>query len=363
MSADDLSLDIAWARPGFDLRVEETVRGQGVTGVFGPSGSGKTSLLRLIAGFETPMTAGTIRLGDDDWLSPARRSAVPAHLRRIGYVSQHADLFGHLDVRGNLEFAARRSKLGDRQRQEIIEALELADLLDRHPGNLSGGERQRVALGRALMSRPRMLLLDEPLSALDRPRRHRLMSYLRSVLAQFDGPVFYVSHDVDEMLALADRVLLLAGGRINDRGDTASVLAAHFASLDGGAQTAGILSGRIERHDPALALSEVSVPGGKIQLPGILDRPAGEAIRLRIDARDIVLAREEPAGLSIRNALQAEISAIDPDPADAFAQVQLNLPGQHALTARLTRAAVLDLDLAPGDTVYALIKTASLASL
>lgn len=362
MSADDLIIDLHWSRPGFTLRLETAIPAQGVTGVFGASGSGKTSLLRLIAGFETAGES-VIRLGGTDWSKTGRRNSMPPHKRRIGYVTQHADLFEHLDVRGNLDFATRRSGLTVERQDGIIEALELDTLLERRTGQLSGGERQRVALARALMSDPELLMLDEPLSALDRGRRQKLISYIRDSLAGFPGPVLYVSHDLDEMLALTDRVLLLDNGSIRAQGETSDVLADYLVQTEQGEQAAGVLSGQIETHDPGLALSRIAVADGTIFLPGLLDRPPGDPVRLRIAARDVILARSEPQELSIRNRLKARITAIEADPAPAFCLVRLELAGGTSLTARLTRAAVQELALEPGETVLALIKTASLASL
>lgn len=362
MSAEDLTLDLRWSRPGFTLRVDTVIPAQGVTGVFGASGSGKTSLLRLIAGFETS-GAGVIRLGGTDWSKTGGGNSLPPHKRRIGYVTQHADLFEHLDVRGNLDFAARRSGLPVDRQDGIIEALELDTLLGRRTGQLSGGEKQRVALARALMSDPKLLMLDEPLSALDRGRRQKLIAYIRSSLTGFPGPVLYVSHDLDEMLALTDRVLLLEHGSIRYQGDTSDGLSNYLVQTDQGEQAAGVLSGQIEAHDHGLALSRVAIAGGVIYLPDLLDRPPGAPVRLRIAARDVILARNEPQGLSIRNRLKATITAIDADLAPAFCLVRLQLAGGTGLTARLTRAAVQELSLEPGDPVLALIKTASLASL
>jgi molybdate transport system ATP-binding protein len=362
MSADDLILDLQWSRPGFTLRLDTVIPAQGVTGVFGASGSGKTSLLRLIAGFETA-DEGIIRLGGTDWSRTGAPNRLAPHKRRIGYVTQHADLFQHLDVLGNLDFAARRSGLPTDRQGGIIEALELDTLLEQRPGQLSGGEKQRVALARALMSDPELLMLDEPLSALDRGRRQTLTAYIRDSLAGFRGPVLYVSHDLDEMLALTDRVILLDNGSIRDQGDTSDVLADYLVQTEQGEQAAGVLSGQIAAHDVDLALSRVAIADGAIFLPGLLDRPPGDPVRLRIAARDVILARTEPDGLSIRNRLKAKITAIEADPAPAFCLVRLELAGGTGLTARLTRAAAQDLALEPGERVLALIKTASLASL
>lgn len=361
MSAEDLHLDLSWRRAGFTLELAERIPARGVTGVFGPSGSGKTSLLRMIAGFETP-DHGEIGRGTSVWARAGDRKGLAAHKRRIGYVSQNADLFEHLDVAGNLDFAAHRSGLPADRRAGIINALELDPLLQRRTSQLSGGETQRVALGRALMSDPDLLMFDEPLSALDRGRRSRLLTYIREGLAEFDGPVLYVSHDLEEMLALTDRVILLESGSVRAHGETASVLAELLAQTETGEHAAGVLTGVIQSHDPDLALSLIAIANDVILLPGLLQRETGEPVRLRVAARDVILALKEPTGLSIRNRLQAEISAIEADSSPAFSLIRLKLGGEAVLTARLTRAAVQELGLKPGLSVFALIKTASLAS-
>jgi len=223
-----LEVDVRVAFGGFDLQVEQAIPAAGVTAVFGPSGSGKTTLLRSLLGFETE-SRGRIALNGDVWLDSEAGVAVPPYRRPVGCTFQDGRLFPHLDVEGNLGYADRRSTpepgvAASITRGDVVDALDLGPLLDRRPHTLSGGERQRAALGRALLSRPRLLLLDEPLSALDRRRKAEIMPYLLALHPRFGIPTLYVSHAVDEVALLADRVLVLAEGRARAFGGTVEVL-------------------------------------------------------------------------------------------------------------------------------------------
>lgn len=211
-----LELDCELTLGDFHLQVRETLDLQGIVGLFGPSGCGKTSLLRVIAGLETG-ARGRVCFAGECWRDDARGVFVPAHRRRVGYVFQDARLFAHLSVAGNLDYPRRRCS-GPIAYEDVLRALDLAPLLRRRPDSLSGGERQRVAVGRALLSQPRLLLLDEPLSALDRGRRREILPYFELLPNVFKLPLLYVTHDVEELTALADTVLTMARGRILARG-------------------------------------------------------------------------------------------------------------------------------------------------
>jgi len=350
-----LSVDIRVDFPGFSLEVAQEFAGDGITAVFGPSGCGKSTLLRSIAGFE-PGAAGRVRFGDEVWMD-ARRSLAP-HRRGVGYVFQDARLFPHLSVRGNLDFSARRAG-GVPARygfDDVAEVLDLAPLFARRVTQLSGGERQRVAIGRTLLARPRLLLMDEPLAALDTRRKGEILPYIARLRTAFRLPVLYVTHALEEVTQLCDRIVALAAGRVVATGDVASVLERlDLADVQGRFEAGAILRGRITGRDAAMHLSRVDLGGAMLDVPEI-SRPVGEEVRLRVRARDVSLARGRPEGLSIRNRLAATVLAVEEENAGAFAEVLLDVAGQH-LRARVTRAAIRELGLVAGDAVTALVKS------
>jgi len=350
-----LSVDIRVDFPGFSLEVAQEFAGDGITAVFGPSGCGKSTLLRSIAGFE-PGAAGRVRFGDEVWMD-ARRSLAP-HRRGVGYVFQDARLFPHLSVRGNLDFSARRAG-GVPARygfDDVAEVLDLAPLFARRVTQLSGGERQRVAIGRTLLARPRLLLMDEPLAALDTRRKGEILPYIARLRTAFRLPVLYVTHALEEVTQLCDRIVALAAGRVVATGDVASVLERlDLADVQGRFEAGAILLGRITGRDAAMHLSRVDLGGATLDVPEI-SRPVGEEVRLRVRARDVSLARGRPEGLSIRNRLAATVLAVEEENAGAFAEVLLDVAGQH-LRARVTRAAIRELGLVAGDAVTALVKS------
>jgi molybdate transport system ATP-binding protein len=351
---DALEVDIELARGDFRLCVRESFTLAGTTAIFGASGSGKTSLLRVIAGLE-PAARGRIALRGREWLGDA--GSIPAERRAIGYVFQDARLFAHLDVRGNLQFPVRHGKRrGNVSLDAIVAALGLADLLARYPASLSGGEQQRVAIGRALLADPVLLLMDEPLSSLDIARKRELLPLIRELATRFGVPVFYVTHDVDELAFLADRVVMLAGGRNVASGSAREILArADFARLSEIDDPGSILEAQIESQTGELSI--VALAAGRIRLPRIPGAP-GTAVALRVRARDVVLATVEPVGISIRNRLNATVRELQPRD-DGLVTVWLQT-GEQALAARITCEAAEELALAPGMAVFALIKSVAL---
>lgn len=363
MSADrpppePLRLRLHLEVPGFRLDVDEALEPAGITAVFGASGSGKSTLLRCIAGFEKP-AEGRIALGNAVWLDTAAGIDVPAYRRPVGFMFQDARLFGHLDVAGNLAFAARRAGAAGIEREAVIEAFDLEPLLHRRVDALSGGERRRVALGRTLLRAPRLLLLDEPLTGLDRERKADILGYLESIPRQFRIPTLYVSHDIDEVAALADDMLVLAGGRVQMHGSAAAVVERLDLQPITGRFEAGVLvEGRVRGHDQRLHLSFVDVADDELTLPSIDRVPVGESVRLRIRARDVAIATERPVGLSIRNVLPGTVAEVVSDAEAGFAEVWVQLSGVR-LRARVTLAAVEALDLRPGQEVFALVKSVS----
>ncbi|MEM9176588.1 MAG: molybdenum ABC transporter ATP-binding protein [Myxococcota bacterium] len=344
----------------FTLEVDERIEARGVTAIFGPSGSGKTTLLRAIAGFERP-ARGRIALGERVFSDAEAGEFVPPHLRPIGFLFQDARLFDHLDVAGNLDFGARRRGRGDARfaSGDVIASLDLAPLLPRRVDGLSGGERQRVALARTLLSGPELLLLDEPLSALDAARKAEILPYLETVTRRFGIPTLFVSHDLDDVVRLADRVLVLDDGQIAGEGPTAAVVEGlDRPSVAERGEASVVLEGRVLRHDARLHLTLVDLHGDTVSLPLAERLEEGDPVRLRVLARDVAIAVTRPEGLSIRNVLAGRVTSIRDQGAGA-ADVTIQLREDH-LRARLTRAAVEELVLTEGRDVFALVKSVSL---
>jgi len=351
-----LSFSLTRHWPGFSLEAEADIPLTGVTAVFGPSGGGKSTLLRALAGLEDGVQ-GRIAFAGQQWLG-APRGPVAPHRRGVGYVFQDARLFDHLTVEGNLFYAARRSGAG---RGDLwvgtLAALDLAPLLGRRPGSLSGGERQRVAIGRALLTRPRLLLMDEPLSALDRRRKAAILPHLQEVAAQFKIPTLYVSHALDEVVQLADQVLVLDRGRVQALGPVADVLDGPEFQAIGGRFEAGVLvEAVVTGHDEAVRLTRLTLAGQALSMPMLGGLAPGAQVRLRIRARDVALATARPVGISIRNILAGTVETLETEPDTAFAEVVIDLGGAR-LRARITREAAQDLGLMPGSEVFALVKS------
>jgi len=351
----ELCVDIRLHHPGFALNVTHRFAAEGITALFGPSGCGKTTLLRAIAGFERHAT-GHIGFGDEVWMEG--RDFLPPHRRGVGFVFQDTRLFSHLTVRGNLAYADRRAPHGAAAYgfDDVVTALDLAPLLDRRPGALSGGERQRVAIGRTLLARPRLLLMDEPLAALDTRRKSEILPHIARLPEVFGMPVIHVTHALEEVTQLCDRVVALDKGRVAAAGGVSETLERlDLTALQGRFEAGVVLHGRVVAKDPSLQMTRVDLGGPAFEVPGlILD--VGAELRLRVRARDVSLALSRPEGLSIRNMLEARILSVDPEPETAFAEVLLDIGGQH-LRSRITRAAVQDLGLTKGRKVVALVKS------
>ena len=353
----DLTIDARIAYPGFDLDISHRFGLDGITALFGPSGCGKTTLLRIIAGLES-RAGGRIAFGDETWLDDEGRVFVPPHRRGVGYVFQDARLFPHLSVAGNLHYAARRSARIDRRIDfdDVVAALDLESLLHRRVGVLSGGERQRAAIGRTLLTRPRLLLMDEPLAALDIQRKAEILPYIERLPRAFGVPVIYVTHAIDEVAWLAQRMVVLAAGTKIADGPVSDVLERLDLQPATGRFEAGVvLTARIVGHDNRFHLTRLDHHGQAIDMP-MVDLPIGSEVRLRVRARDVSLATERPRGISVRNILSGTISRIEEEADTAFAETLVNVGGAK-LRARITRAAVADLCLAPGTAVFALVKS------
>ncbi len=318
-----------------------------VTALFGPSGAGKTSIVQAIAGLFRP-DQGRIVLNEHVVLDTKEGIAVPAAARRVGYVFQDSRLFPHMSVEDNLLFGWRRAKTAADSREiaRVIALLGLETLLARKPRHLSGGERQRTALGRALLSSPQLLLLDEPMAALDMARRAEILPYLERLRDDARLPMLYVSHAVDEVARLADEIVFLRDGKVQAQGSVFELM----PMLD--ASAGSLIRAEIARHRPD-SLSELTFAGGMLLVPR-LAREAGAKLRVRIHATDIMLAREEPRQISANNVLSCLVFSLT-EKTGAHVDVTL-LCGPTQLTARITRSSAERLGIAPGVPVYAIVK-------
>ncbi len=362
MSAEshrELSVHVRVRYPGFELDFAHDFHLAGVTALFGPSGAGKSTILRILAGLESG-AAGRVEFDGETWLDSDAGQAVPAHRRGVGFVFQDARLFSHLDVRGNLRFAFRRAQQGGNGTgfDDVVNALDLGPLLSRGTGALSGGERQRVAIGRALLTRPRLLLLDEPLAAMDAARKGEILPYIEGLPDEFGIPAIYVSHSVDEVARLADRMVVMAAGQVAAAGDAVEVLERpDLQHLTGHFEAGAVIDARVTGHDRDFRLTAVEFCGQPILMP-MIDLPLGEVIRLRIRARDVALATRRPDAVSTRNVIEGVITRIVEEHETAFAEVFVDAGGE-LLRARITRKAAADLRLTSGAKVFALVKSVS----
>ncbi|WP_299141358.1 molybdenum ABC transporter ATP-binding protein [uncultured Tateyamaria sp.] len=346
-----LSVTLAHRFGAFDLDIAFDAPA-GVTAIFGRSGAGKTTLVNAVAGLLRPDTA---RITVDGVVFDDVKTHLPAHKRRVGYVFQDARLFPHLSVADNLDYA-RRFGARTRDRARVIEMLGIGALLTRRPATLSGGERQRVALGRALLSDPRVLLMDEPLAALDGPRKAEILPYLDRLKSEAGMPILYVSHAVDEVARLADHMVLLADGRIARQGPIFDVMADPAAIPLLGVREAGaVLRARVEAHGDD-GLSTLRVAAGTLQLLGV-SAPVGSDVRLRVLAQDVLLSLDTPRGLSAQNILPVTIKDIRAGGGPGAAVV-LDAGGD-VLLARVTARAVASMGLQTGQTLFAVIKATS----
>ncbi|HWO14315.1 MAG TPA: molybdenum ABC transporter ATP-binding protein [Polyangiaceae bacterium] len=344
---------------GFSLDVDLELPGRGVTALFGPSGSGKTTLLRCIAGLTR--ATGRLRVGGVPWQDDDAAIALPTHRRPLGVVFQEASLFAHLSVRKNLEFGWKRSGRALQQKEfdAIIDRLDIRPLLGRMPANLSGGERQRVAIGRALVVQPELLLMDEPLSSLDTRRKLEIFPYLERLRDELDVPVVLVSHSLDEVARLAEHLVAMDAGRVVASGPLASMLSRldlPMADLD---DAGAVIEAAVAEQDARYQLTRIDFPGGQLWV-GEMQRPLGAKVRLRVQARDVSVARERLPVTSILNVLPATVVGVRDSGADRV-NVQLELGGaKTVILARITRRSRDALGLAPGVAVFAQVKGVAL---
>jgi molybdate transport system ATP-binding protein len=353
-----IEVDVALARASFTLAVKFSA-GHGITALFGESGAGKSTVLHLVAGLLRP-DQGRIAVNGTVFTDTAARIFVPSHRRRIGYVFQDALLFPHLTVRQNLLYGRWFIKPEESATtlDQVTELLGIAPLLGRRPTTLSGGERQRVAIGRALLASPRILLMDEPLAALDIDRKREIIPYIQRLRDELELPILYVSHAIEEVARLADRVILMAQGQVKSDGPPQQVLSPKAGPGDDRFARVSILTADKPVYDADYQLTQVSHPSGRITLPGRL-APGDDPIRIVIRATDVTIALSKPRELSIRTALEGKVSGIS-EPLGAVVMVEIELVGGEILAAAVTRKAVDELGLGAGDQVYCLVKSVSI---
>lgn len=348
-----------FGRDGFALEAAFTAPARGVTALFGPSGCGKPTILSAIAGLLRPQE-GRIRLGDVTLLDTAVGIDVSPERRRCAVVFQDARLFPHLSVATNLRYGMRRAPAAAKGPgfAEVVALLGLEPLLGRRPAGLSGGERQRVALGRALLARPLLLLMDEPLAALDAPRRAEVLPFLARLRDVAGVPILYVTHVLDEVDALADRLVLMDGGRVLAEGPLETLAARTDLPLAARRDAGVVLACAVEAHDPAAGVTQLGFDGGRFVVP-LRPEPVGARLRIRLRARDVAVATARPDRMSIRNILPCTLLGIDPAPQPHEMFLRLGV-GPTMLLARVTTQAVAELGLTPGASVFALVKSIAL---
>ncbi len=343
----------------FELDAKFACATDGIVALFGRSGAGKTSLVNLLAGLSRP-DSGRIEIEGVTVFDSSRGIDLAPERRRIGYVFQEGRLFPHMTVGGNLTYGLRRVPVEERRIQlgQIVALLGLEDFLERRPHHLSGGEKQRVAFGRALLANPRLLLMDEPLAALDRARKEEILTFIERLRDELAIPIIYVSHAMPEIIRLADTMVLMSDGRIEAVGPLDELTSRlDLRPLTGRYEAGAVVEARVVGQDEAFALTELSFAGGRLWVPR-LDLAIGAELRLRIRARDVALARERPEGTSILNALDCVVRDIG---AEEGPQVDLRLDaGGAALWARVTRRSLHELELVPGSPVIALIKAVAI---
>ena len=352
-----LDFDIRWqGARGFQLACAASVPMAGITALYGPSGSGKTSLLECLAGLREPQPGSHIHVDGRPWFSPTIN--LPSWRREVGVVFQDGRLFPHLTVAGNLQYAIARRHSGPvLDHDQVVAWLDLAGLLALSPAQLSAGQRQRVAIARALLNAPRLLFLDEPVANLDRASRQQCLACLSRVAMASDLPMVYVSHDIEEISRIADRLLMLERGALVEQGPLIELAGRLDTRLAHETRAAAIVLGAVLRHDERYGLSELDLEGQPLWV-NRLDAAPGQIRRLRIPARDVSVSRSPPVDTSILNGFETRLVELE-ETDDSRVLLRLAL-GQQFLLARITRKSADQLALRPGDTLYAQVKSAAL---
>ncbi|MCO6049816.1 molybdenum ABC transporter ATP-binding protein [Mesorhizobium sp. RP14(2022)] len=353
-----MSLEVSVQRAVSGFTLDATFASAGrLTALFGPSGSGKTMLINLISGLMRP-DRGRIAIDNTVLVDTDARIAVPIYKRRIGYVFQDARLFPHLSVRQNLRFGRFFAPRTDRWADEaaIIDLLGIGHLLDRRPGMLSGGEKSRVAIGRALLASPRLLLMDEPLAALDDARKREILPFIERLRDELKVPIVYVSHSAQEVARLATDVVMMRDGRVLATGPAEAVLPRLDTLAEESGESSSLITLTVAEPMPEWGLTRLRSSGGEWRLARV-QAAAGTKLRVRIRARDVMLSRLRPEQSSALNVLEGAVTAIAPL-GEAEALVTLDCGGD-AITARVTRLSADALELSPGTPVFAVVKSVS----
>lgn len=359
-----LRLELSAPFANFHLDVATDIHLDCATAIIGPNGSGKTTLLRTLAGLTR--ASGRITLDKSIWLETPSKTSMPVHRRPIGYMSQSPVLLPHLSVYNNLKLARFLAKHKSKDSEglvfdSVVDALNVRNLLDRRPQALSGGETSRVALAQALMSRPKLLMLDEPLASVDVDRKAEFVPYLKSILRDYGVPMLYVTHSLNEVAALCDRTILLRDGKIHLEGETKHVLQSleDSADLTGEHDAGSIIGGKILRHDENFQLTYLSSCGQQLVVPTQDSMQVGDEVRLRIRARDVSIATARPTRISIRNIMQGEVLRLGSKKDTPHCDVQIRC-GSEVIRALVTRASTADLEIEVGSPVFALIKSVTI---
>lgn len=344
-------------RKDFQLDVSFTLPDRGVTALFGASGSGKTTILRCMAGLEKP-DQGFFQLGDTLWQD--EHHFTPTHERDIGYVFQDANLFPHLSVADNLQYGIKRIPFSQRKIafNDAVNLLGLSELLHRKPPQLSGGQRQRVGIARALLTSPKLLLMDEPLASLDLQSKMEILPYLEKLHQELEMPVVYVTHSPDEVVRISDHMILLQHGQMQAQGDVHELMTRMDLPLAKFDEACAVIEGRIKLHEPDYHLTHLEIPGGTLAT-SFKDLPIGHSVRVRILAKDVSLAILPSQQTSISNILPARVLEIEPasDPAQVIVQLDL---GGAKLLSRVTKRSIDQLQIKTNTILYAQVKSVAL---
>ena len=358
-----ITANLSLQRTDFNLDVALQLPAQGVSALFGPSGCGKTTLLRALAGLDR--AHGRVALETEVWQDDSTGYWLPTHQRALGYVTQEAALFPHLDVRANLDYGRRRSGPAAKRfaLDAVVDLLGIGPLMQRRPSTLSGGERQRVAIARALATAPRLLLMDEPLAALDAQRKAEILPYLERLHRALALPIVYVTHAMDEVARLADHLVLLQAGRVLAAGPLSALLSRTDLPLARQDDAGVVIEADVTEHDPRYGLSRIGFAGGSLWV-GETQEVIGKSVRARVLARDVSITKSRPTETSVINVLPVVLEAVEADHSTVLLKLRVSdtAPAQCAvrLLARITRRSCESLSLQPGDALFAQIKGVAL---